>query len=230
MNTTKTCGRKGCNELGLHKDGGSHYCPKHYRFKRMRQVAKQDGKVVPSWEQCEEMLLLCLNEHGELGLCPCCLQQMQWKAGDDKKTGRTISLQHNLDGTMCFICHSCNTGHGHSSLGDDWFETQNVSDGHKFCPYCKEIKLIDQFHNNQATRDGVGNICGDCKCKNEAERRSARDADPTKREAYLAKAREYDRKYRAAVDADPVKREAYLARKRESNRKYRAAKKQEVAA
>lgn len=188
MKDIKTCSRKGCDDIGHIKAGtGTWYCNKHYRFLKMREKAKRTDKVVPSWEQCEEMLIPCLNERGELGLCPCCKRQMQWKCGADKKRGTTVSLQHNHDGSMCFICTSCNTGHGSSKLGDAYLD---LPDDKKLCADCEEIKPRDQFHNNQAKRGGVHNICKDCKNKRDAARYAAIKADPEKRKAYLAKERQ----------------------------------------
>jgi hypothetical protein len=189
--TGKVCGRNGCTEIGLNKIGRySQYCPKHYRFCEMRHQAQRDGKVVPTWEECEKMLQPCLNEHGALGGCPSCGQQMQWKAGADKKIGPTISLQHNLDGTMCFICHSCNVGHSTSKLGDRFLEPTPV--GFKRCADCDTVKPLDQFHKDRSKTLGTRSNC--CECDNNRSRkyRAERDADPIKRAKYLAYMKEYN--------------------------------------
>lgn len=162
-NPTKRCSRKGCNEHGVNKANGTGttwYCDKHYRFQCMRSMAQRDNKVVPTWEQCDEMLLECLNEHGELGGCPSCGQQMQWRSVADKKRGSTISLQHNLDGTMCFICLSCNVGHGKSKLGDRFLEPTPV--GFKHCADCATVKSLDQFNKDRRNGGGVKSICREC--------------------------------------------------------------------
>ena len=190
-NTHRICSRKGCDDDGINKTNGpgtTWYCEKHYRFKKMRARAQQSGKVVPTWEQLEEMLLECLNEHGQLGKCPCCGRQMQWRAGADKKKGSTISLQHNLDGTMCFICHSCNVGHGNSKLGDRFLELEYDE---KYCPRCDTVKSLDQFYKDRRNSRGIKDICQNCDKERTRKYRTERDADPIKRARYLAYMKEY---------------------------------------
>ena len=172
--TGKVCGRNGCNEHGINKANGNGttlYCEKHYRFLQMRDVAQRRGKVVPTWEHLDEMLLECLNEHGELGACPCCGRQMQWRAGADKKTGSTISLQHNLDGTMCFICHSCNVGHGNSKLGDRYLYLEYDE---KYCPRCDTVKSLDQFNKDRSKIRGARSKCRECQNKQTRKYREAK--------------------------------------------------------
>ena len=185
------CSRNGCNEHGINKANGTGttwYCEKHYRYHKMRSKAQRDGKVVPTWEECEKMLRPCLNEHGELGGCPCCGQQMQWRAGADKKIGPTISLQHNLDGTMCFICVSCNVGHGKSKMGDLYLDLEYDE---KYCPDCDTVKSLYQFSKNISNSGGVRGICRECDTNRSRKYRTERDADPIKRARYLAYMKEY---------------------------------------
>ena len=192
MKTThRICSRKGCDDDGINKANGkgtSWYCEKHYRYHKMRSKAQGDGKVVPTWEQLDEMLLECLNEHGELGGCPCCGQQMQWKAGADRKIGPTISLQHNLDGTMCFICLSCNVGHGKSKMGDLYLDLEYDE---KYCPDCDTVKSLDQYNKNSSNSGGVRGICRECDTNRSRKYRAVIYADPVKRAEYLAKKRAY---------------------------------------
>ena len=191
-NTHRICSRKGCDDDGINKTNGpgtTWYCEKHYRFKKMRARAQQSGKVVPTWEQLDEMLQPCLNEHGELGACPCCGRQMQWRAGSEMKIGRTISLQHNLDGTMCFICLSCNVGHGHSKVGDRYLESTPV--GFKHCGDCDTVKPLDQFNKSRRNSTGVASFCRECTTNRCRKHRAERDADPIKRAKYLAYMKEY---------------------------------------
>ena len=190
-NTHRICSRKGCDDDGINKTNGpgtTWYCEKHYRFKKMRAKAQQSGKVVPTWEQLEEMLLECLNEHGQLGKCPSCGRQMQWRAGAEMKIGRTISLQHNLDGTMCFICHSCNAGHGRSKLGDLYLD---LGYDEKYCPDCDTVKSLDQFYKDRRNSRGIKDICQNCDKERTRKYRTERDADPIKRARYLAYMKEY---------------------------------------
>lgn len=157
----RVCSRKGCNDLAAIKASPTNfYCEKHARFKDMRRTAASSCKKVPSWEQCEEMLKPCLNEHGELGGCPCCGRQMQWRAsGVHGKRGSTVSLQHDNDGTMRFICNSCNGAHGHHKAGDGFYL---IKKGHKKCPTCGIEKPFDQFHKNRTQSCGCTSSCKEC--------------------------------------------------------------------
>lgn len=156
----KVCSRKGCNDLAaVRKDSTTFYCEKHSRFKEMRSRARKDSKKVPSWEQCEEMLKPCLNDHGELGACPCCGRQMQWRAGKGRKIRSTVSLQHNHDETECFICLSCNSAHGQHKDGDGFYL---IKKGHKKCPTCGIEKPFDQFNKNRTKRNGCCSECREC--------------------------------------------------------------------
>ena len=193
MKTThKICSRKGCDDDGINKADGSGstwYCEKHYRFNRMRSDAQRRGKVVPTWEECEKMLLECLDEHGQLGKCPSCGRQMQWRAGADKKRGPTISLQHNHDGTMRMICQSCNSGHGKSRVGDRYLEPTPV--GFKHCADCDTAKPLEQFNRDRRAGTGFGAFCRDCGNKRNRKYRAEINANPAKRAEHLAKKRAY---------------------------------------
>jgi len=213
----KICSRKGCEDLATVKHGRSTYCEKHYRFKRMRDVAQQSGKSVPSWEKCEELLQPCLNEDGTLGKCPSCHQQMQWRAGADKKSGPTISLQHNHDTTECMVCTRCNAGHGKSKLGDRYLEP--TPEGFKHCGECDTIKPLAQFHKERMKGSGLQGCCKSCRAKH--NRQYYHTKVKTNPEL-LAKERERKRKYyHTKVKTDPE----FLAKARERSRKYRDSKK-----
>ena len=176
-NPIKRCSRNGCDNHGINKvngKGSTWYCDKHFRFRCMRNRAQQRGKTVPSWEQLDEMLLECLNEHGELGACPSCGQQMQWRAGADNKRGSTISLQHNHDTTECMVCQSCNVGHGHSRIGDRYLEPTPV--GFKHCGDCDTVKPLDQFNKSRRSRSGTTSNCRECQSNRCRKRYHAKKA------------------------------------------------------
>jgi len=158
--THKICSKSGCTDEGVVKASKtSVYCEKHYRFLRMMDRAKRRGKEVPTWEQCEEMLKPCLDDQGNLSGCPCCGQQLQWRSGEDKKKGSTISLQHDLSSLMHFICHSCNVGHGHSHHGDDYLTRPK---DHSYCTACKTEKHVSQFYKDKASASGRKCRCREC--------------------------------------------------------------------
>lgn len=189
--TGRICGRKGCDDLGT-VQSGTCYCEKHYRFKRMREVAQKRGKSVPSWDKCEELLQPCLNEDGTLGKCPSCHQQMQWREAD-KKRGPTISLQHNHDTTECMVCTRCNAGHGKSKLGDRYLEPTPV--GFRHCSQCDTIKPVAQFPKNRTKGSGLDSNCKSCEgTRKRKYYHTKAQTDPD----FLAKNRDRSRKYRAS--------------------------------
>jgi len=183
----------------------------------MRSDARKRGKKVPTWKQLDEMLLECVDEHGNLEGCSSCGQQMQWRAGEDRKIGASISLQHNHDDTECFICHSCNAGHGGSKLGDRYLGL--TAKGLKHCVNCGKNKPFDQFGNRKSRNRGLYDICSEC--NKERSRKHYHDnikSNPSKRAERLM----HERERYAKIKADPEKYAEYLANKRE----YRKARRQ----
>ncbi|MEV4255242.1 endonuclease VII domain-containing protein [Spirillospora sp. NPDC049652] len=49
---------------------------------------------------------------------------------------------------------------------------RRVPEGMKFCPRCEEIKSLDAFSRNRASRDGIGSYCKPCHSKVCAENRA----------------------------------------------------------
>jgi len=95
----KVCNRKECNGLGINlinKRYGTSYCLKHYRFRKMRQRAQQCKKDVPTWNECEILLFVWCPTFK----CPTCNAQLKWR-GNIHDVKNVISLQHNIDETMC---------------------------------------------------------------------------------------------------------------------------------
>lgn len=132
------CSRKNCSNIGSHKlDKSRYYCDKHYRFLRMRNSAQQRNKYIPSIKELEN-LLDALNKME----CPICNKQMIWhqKYGYRKDV---ISLQHNHNGNILFICNLCNIIHGNSKLKDKYF---NLKPNEKYCPKCEKILDKKLFH------------------------------------------------------------------------------------
>ena len=171
--THRICSKKDCTDEGVVKKSTLIYCEKHYRFLRMRDKAKHRGKEVPTFEQCEEMLKPCLDDQGNLSGCPCCGKQLQWRAGEDRKTGSTISLQHDLSSHMHFICHSCNTGHGSSHHGDNYLTRPK---DHGYCTACKTEKHISQFTVDRSTTSGRKTKCRGCYYEYNRNRRANKKA------------------------------------------------------
>jgi len=155
----RKCSKPGCSGEGKHKySESSMYCDKHRRFQTMKNKARRDGKLVPTGEQLEEMLKPCLSADGSL-ICPRSKKSMQWVAGADGRKGSTVSLQHNLNGTMEFVSHSANVSHKNSKLGDLYW---NLKDNEKFCPDCSTVKDKTSFGRCRRNPNGLQCRCRTC--------------------------------------------------------------------
>ncbi len=160
----KICSKKGCNEQAVYKYSGTRfYCPKHYRFTQMRHQAKTRNKYKPSFEELERLLIEC----GPEMQCTNCHRIMIWH-GQSRKLDGVISLQHNNNGSIQFLCFGCNSAHGNSQLGDKYFDLKN---NEKYCADCKTILNKNQFYKNNRSRDKLKWICKACHKKRECKRR-----------------------------------------------------------
>lgn len=83
----------------------------------------------------------------------------------------------------------------------------------KTCKSCHEAKQPEEFHKLKANKDGLHNVCKECRRKVERERSAAKRRDPAYRERDRVRSLEYSR---ARREADP---EAY----NEYQRQWRAA-------
>ncbi len=120
----------------------------------MRSKATNKRKFVPTSKECEILLFIdCPTMK-----CPICNKKMIWH----KSLGElrnVISLQHNNNGTVNFICYGCNAAHGASQLGDSYF---CMPKNYKYCSSCKNTLLTDKFHRYNNSRDGYAYICKRC--------------------------------------------------------------------
>lgn len=179
------CGKQGCDEVSVRKQGHQHLCAKHYRFGQMRVNAKRRGLAVPSHEQ------LHLLVNSDLA-CPDCSRQMNWLSGDGMSS--VASLQHYRDGSFGIVCRSCNTRH--AFMPDDTF--LNIPDNHKYCPHCKLSKPRSEFYRD-AGRAGelkTKSLCKECSNK------SFENWRIKNREKYNARQREYRAKRK--LEGNPV--------------------------
>lgn len=154
----KTCSRRKCSKLSQISHGkGCQYCFKCYRFRRMRDGAKKGNKYQPSWEELEYLFYNTIKDMQ----CPICEKKMIWHGllGTRKNV---ISLQHNNDDTIQFLCQPCNAGHGSSQLGDKYFD---IPKNHKYCSVCKNILSINKFNKDRNSKDKHDHICKQCKSK-----------------------------------------------------------------
>ncbi len=149
----KTCSKKGCDNEGIHiRSLRTIYCDKCYRFNCMIKIAKQYNKYVPSLIEIEALFGRLHNMQ-----CPICDKQMIWHSKYGKMSN-VISLQHNYNGDILLICHGCNSGHGSSTLKDEYF---NLNNDERFCPDCRKILNKDSFHKSSRNKyEGICKVCG----------------------------------------------------------------------
>lgn len=154
----KTCSKVSCSELAEHYFDKGEYCDKHYVWYRSKSTAKKDGKYVPT---LSEFNILWEKLVSDNFCCPCpnCKKRMIIKSSKGSPRGNVVTLQHWNNGGIELICHSCNTGHGQSKLGDAW---KDVPKGYKFCPQCETIKTIDNFSKCSCRFDGLRGECRLC--------------------------------------------------------------------
>lgn len=131
-------------------------CSRHYRISQMRSEAKKRGKRIPSYDNLEAMI----DDLGPEMICIGCDRKMLWfrRSGDPS---RTISLQHNRDGTMSLICVSCNTRH-HSYPGDSFYDRDKSL---RRCGKCEKELPLDNFYPSKGRghwRDRVS-FCKSCR-------------------------------------------------------------------
>ncbi len=163
-NMKRICSRKDCNKIGEYRcDKYYFYCPKHYRFRQMRDKARQKNKFIPTVDECEILLLVWCHDFK----CSICNIKLKWHS-DINGIKNVVSLQHNNNGTVMFICYSCNAAHGNSKLGDKYFD---LKDNEKYCPKCNKILNKNEFSKSIATKDKLNGICKECDLLYKKERK-----------------------------------------------------------
>ena len=139
-----------CDLDAVIKQGHSWLCPKHYRFGQMRVSAKRHGKAVPSLDEMGRMLPPNL-------VCPSCNRTMNWRQAEGAST--VITLQHDRNGKLRFLCLACNTRH--ASVENDSF--YQIPEGHKRCPRCGENKPLECFCTDNGKRwKNKKSTCKEC--------------------------------------------------------------------
>lgn len=129
-----------CEEVATHHRSRMPVCVKHWRFLCMRESAARRKKAVPPLGAMEEMFTAC-------GMtCPICSRQMNWLRADGAQT--VLTLQHNHDGTMTFLCMSCNCRH-EAYANDSLYE---VGPNQKQCSRCLVVKPLDAFCTDNSGR------------------------------------------------------------------------------
>jgi hypothetical protein len=150
-----------CNSDSHIMQGHIFLCKKHYRLQQMRVNAKRRGKYVPSYEELEILLNSILDENGAM-ICPGCGIKMNLLAKDNRQ--RVITLQHNRDNTITFLCLSCNDRH-YFYENDDFYKSDKNK---KRCPKCKTEKELTDFPPRDIKNKRFRNIASYCyKCESE---------------------------------------------------------------
>ena len=129
------------------------------RLRGMRTNAKANGKIVPEMIELEYLAKKIEDDYENI-FCPKCDKKMKWKTGPDRKKGKVVSLQHNLDGTVELICVSCNSAHGASNRGDDFWIS--APQGFKHCGKCNEVKEHKEFSVCNKSKEGRQSYCKAC--------------------------------------------------------------------
>lgn len=129
-----------CSEAAYIRQGRIQLCRVHYRFQAMRVRAKRDGKEVPSYE-----MLTAMASSARLN-CPGCGRFMNWLSKEGRST--VVTLQHDRNGTMRFLCLSCNTRHA-SRPGDSFYSDPKDK---KHCPDCRQWLPLDSFATDRSNR------------------------------------------------------------------------------
>lgn len=141
-----------CPSPAVRKQGRIWLCWKHYRFMSMRCRAARDGKLVPSYAELEAMFA----DQGMV--CSGCERTMVWSMNDDKCL--VVTLQHNKDGTLTFLCKTCNSRH--ASIGEKAFyeKDQRV----RVCRGCRRSKPMYRFPLRPSGRDwdARSDVCEKC--------------------------------------------------------------------
>lgn len=151
----RACCKKNCNDIGEYKYQSNYfYCPKHYCFNNMRHGAQTRRKFIPTLDECEILLFIwCLDFK-----CPICNIKLKWHS-DTNGRSNVITIQHNNNGTIMFICQGCNAAHGASKLGDAYFR---IPHDKKYCPSCDRILLKSRFSKSAKRKDKLHSMCREC--------------------------------------------------------------------
>lgn len=107
------------------------------KIKQMRVSAGYAGKTIPTPDE----LLAMIVATGMI--CPICKREMTLHAMHRKLAG-VITLQHDKDGTMRCICHSCNSRERDLPAG---VRLEDCPVGHKYCRECGVFKPLSDFAN-----------------------------------------------------------------------------------
>ncbi len=128
-------------------------CSMHNRFDTMQNCARFKGKEVPTWGRLEVMASALFMDGMK---CFYCRVEMVW-AGR-RGQNNVVSLQHDRDGTIRFLCLLCNNRHD-DFPGDTFYQAPV---GHFFCPRCERVLPPECFYRRRS--DGKRkSYCKECR-------------------------------------------------------------------
>lgn len=146
----KSCVKCGSFDI-YRKRTRSYFCLKHDRFEGMRNTARSRNKYIPSHQELETLLDVTNGM-----ACIGCNTKMVWTRKENNK--KVMTLQHDRDGTLRFLCQSCNARH----VG---FEEDSFYSNLKlklFCHRCKEPKTKQDLYPDKRYFTGYTNWCRNC--------------------------------------------------------------------
>lgn len=143
---------KWCDQKAYALQGHIWLCSMHYRFQQMRVTAKRKGKTVPSYRELE----ILLGQTFPFMACSGCGKLMNWHGYQGPAS--VISLQHDRNGRIRFLCRSCNTRHAFCE-GDNFYL---LPKGYKYCSRCKSVKPLCEFHYDKYRFDKHKSCCKEC--------------------------------------------------------------------
>jgi len=142
---------RSCPEPPSHICDNRPMCAKHYRFFQMKAACCKRKIANPSVSELERLLSGLEDMR-----CPHCDRTMNWLRRDGSTT--VITLQHHRDGTVGFLCMSCNSRDGGTKNGAFLRLPLDV----KQCPGCLKSLPHTSFCQNKSTRDGRAVYCRSC--------------------------------------------------------------------
>jgi len=152
LRNSKCCRRKGCKQVkAIGADWG--YCWKHFRLQCMVKTSHHRYKDKVSVSQLETLLSTIEPDL----ICNGCSRKMIWHKSFGTSS-QVISLQHEKDKSLSFLCVGCNSRDRNFTC-NDW---RSIPADQKWCPLCCKIKSKLCFGLRRRNKDSLHEYCKDC--------------------------------------------------------------------
>ena len=139
-----------CTQCNRPKHNGKwkpNLCARHARFTQMRDTALSRNVYVPTTQELE-----AIAGNDEFLSCPTCGVVMHWMVAEKRSLRPSlITLQHDRNGQIRFLCFSCNARH-YDFDGDEFY---------LYGPHFKPCKRCRAVLPRECLRKGA-NLCGPC--------------------------------------------------------------------